>query len=256
MQRPQAILLTQMIRILIPAYNEAENVSSCLNDISTILSQEKENFRLYVVNDGSIDKTPEILEKLKNRLPLVILNHPKNKGVSEAFRTGFRKLAKISKDSDFIILMEADGTSNPNLLKQIISKLRGDFDVVISSRYVAGGSYKNFPLRRHILSIAANTILKIFFPIPNVKDYTIFYRGYRAATIKKLIKKYGKGFIKTKNYVANAEILIKISSFTKKIIEIPFVYNYGRKKNASAMKILSNTRAYLKFIGKGIMEKF
>ena len=256
MQRPQAILLTQMIRILIPAYNEEKNVARCLKDISTILNQEKENFRLYVVNDGSIDKTPKILEKLRNRLPLLIINHPKNRGVSEAFRTGFRKLSKISKDNDFIILMEADKTSSPKLLEEIISKLKEGFDVVISSRYIAGGGYKNFPLRRHVLSIAANTILKIFFPIPNVKDYTIFYRGYRATTIKQLIKKYGKGFIKTKNYVANAEILIKISSFTKKITEIPFVYNYGKKKNASAMKILSNTRAYLKFIGKSLLEKF
>jgi len=245
-----------MIRILIPAYNEEKNVSTCLKGISTALIQEKEDFRFYVVNDGSIDKTPKILEKLKNHLPLVIINHPKNKGVAEAFRSGFKTLSKISKDSDFIILMEADGTSSPKLLKEIISKLREGFDVIISSRYIAGGGYKNFPLRRRVLSIAANTILKIFFPIPNVKDYTIFYRGYRTTAIKKLIKKYGKGFIKTKNYVANAEILIKISSFTQKITEIPFVYNYGKKKNASAMKILSNTKAYLKFIGKSLLEKF
>lgn len=245
-----------MIRILIPAYNEEKNLSRCLNDISTTLRKDKEVFKLYVVNDGSTDKTPEILKKLKNYLPLQVINHPKNKGVSEAFRSGFKKLAKKSRDNDLIILMEADGTSSPRLLKNIISKLGEGFDVVISSRYIVGGGYKNFPLRRRILSIAANVILKMFFPIPQVKDYTIFYRGYKAAIIKKLMKKYGKGFIKTKNYVANAEILIKISSFTKKITETPFVYNYGRKKNASAMKILSNTKAYFNFIGRTLMDKF
>ena len=96
---------------------------------------------------------------------------------------------------------------------------------------------ENFPLRRHILSIAANTILKIFFPIPNVKDYTIFYRAYKMRVIKKTIKEYKSDLIKTKYFTANSELLVKCMEFTDKIEEVPFVYDYGKKKGTSGMKI-------------------
>lgn len=241
-----------MIRVIIPAYNEERNIKHCLLSTSKELKKSGEKFKIYIVNDGSKDKTARILNALIKILPILVITHRQNRGPSEAFRSGFKKTTTDSTDNDIIILMEGDGTSDPKLLHHIISKIKNGFDLVICSRFVRNGKYKNFPLKRFILSYAANLILKILFPIKGVRDYTIFYRGYRASLVKKLIEKYRGGFIKTKHYVANSEILIKCATFTNRIVEIPFIYDYGNKKNASAMKIVSNIKSYFRFIFKNL----
>lgn len=239
-----------MIRIIIPAYNEAKNIVGCIGEIVREIKKTKEKYKIYVVDDGSTDKTPDLLLDLKRKIPLEIITHKPNKGVPEAFRSGLTKTSKDSSKNDVIILMEGDATSNAKLIPKILKNMKEGSDIVICSRYIKGGGYRNFPLRRLLLSYLANFVMVILFPIEGVKDYTIFYRGYRPWAIKKLIKKHGKGFIKTKFYVANSEILIKMAKFNPKISEIPFIYNYGKKRKPSAMKVLSNIRAYILFIYK------
>ena len=66
-------------------------------------------------------------------------------------------------------------------LRPIIAVLERGFDVVCGSRYVPGGGYRNFPLKRWIFSVGANLTMQWYCGLRPVKDYTLFYRGYRAA---------------------------------------------------------------------------
>lgn len=234
-----------MIKLIIPAYNEEGNIEKFIR--SSIKSLKKEALKIYVIDDGSQDKTSIILTKLTKDLPITLLKHPQNMGVAQTFKDGLNLLkSKNTHDNDIVIIAEGDGTSNPKLLPQIVQKIRSGADIVIASRFKKGGRYKNFPFKRMLFSLAANFILKTTFRLKNVTDYTIFYRGYRASLIKKAQQKYGQKLIETEKFVANAELLIKLSKLTDKIAEIPFVYDYGQKKGQSGLKILPNLFSYVR----------
>jgi dolichol-phosphate mannosyltransferase len=236
----------KVIRIIIPFYNEGENVARVFGSIRDALGSKK--FIIYAVNDGSKDKTLKILEENKGKYRMVIINHPKNLGVASAFRSGLELVNEEAESGDAILIMEGDGTSEARLILKIVEKIKSGVDIVIASRYVAGGGYRAFPLLRLILSKMANLILSVRFPYPGVQDYTIFYRGYSQKIIKKGLRKYKNNFIQSKYFTANSEILTKFFRFKPKVEEIPFIYDYSLKRGASGLAIKKNLWQYLKLI--------
>lgn len=235
-----------MIRILIPVYNEENNISRCVLGIHKVL--KKHPHRFYLINDGSKDGSLYLLNKLSKRLPIQVLNHKINKGVAEAFKTGLNKINQDGKTGDIVAITEGDGTSTPELLVEMIKQNKSGIDIVIASRYKGKGCYVNFPPKRLLLSRSANLIMRLFFPYPQVKDYTIFYRTYKMELIKKIIKAYKHNLIKTKFFAANAELLIKCMKLKPKIAEVPYIYDYGKKKGSSGLKIIKNILQYFKLI--------
>lgn len=235
-----------MIRIIIPFYNEGENVARVFGFIRGALGSKK--FIIYAVNDGSRDATLKILEENKGKYGMVIINHPKNLGVASAFRSGLERVNKEAKSGETILIMEGDGTSEARLIPKIVERIKGGADIVIASRYVEGGGYRAFPLMRLILSRMANLILSLRFPYPGVRDYTIFYRGYSQRIIKKGLGRYKKNLIQSKYFTANSEILTKFFRFKPKVEEVPFVYDYSLKRGASGLAIKKNLWQYFKLI--------
>lgn len=240
-----------MIRIIIPFYNEEKSAARVFESIKKVLGTKR--FIIYAVNDGSKDKTLKILEENKGKYRMRIINHQKNLGVAGAFRSGLEMVNEEAKFGDTILIMEGDGTSEAKLIPEIVEKIENGVDIVIASRYVAGGGYRAFPLLRLILSKMANLILSLRFPYPGVQDYTIFYRGYSAKIIKKGLKKYNKDLIQSKYFTANSEILTKFFKFKPKVEEIPFIYDYSLKRGASGLAIKKNLWQYFKLI-LGILE--
>lgn len=234
-----------MIAILIPSYNEEKNISGTIRATHTVLKGSPHRF--YIVDDSS-DATPRILTRLARTIPITLVPHPKNRGVSEALLWGIKAIAKRCRRGDSLIIMEADGTSDPQVISLFLSKLASGADVVIASRYVPGGSYKKFPLKRLFLSHAANFTFRYYFPHRQISDYTIFYRAYNIGLIKKALNYYGETLLISKYFTANTELLIKLTDFTKKIAEVPFTYNYSAKAGKSALKVFPNVVQYFKFI--------
>lgn len=235
-------------RLIIPCYNEARNLPALVPEIRRTLAGTP--YRLYAIEDGSRDGTGAVLKKLADRHPLTILTHSVNQGVAAAFRTGFTAALRDSADDDVVILMEGDGTSSPALLPQLVAHARAGADVVIASRYRPGGGYAHFPLKRLLLSRGANAIFRLVFPIRRVRDYTIFYRAYRVPSLRAAVTAYGDSWIESTTFLANAEILVKLRPFVRRVEEVPFVYDYGLKKGRSGMKVGTNLRSYLTFLAR------
>ncbi|PIR66426.1 MAG: hypothetical protein COU51_04050 [Parcubacteria group bacterium CG10_big_fil_rev_8_21_14_0_10_36_14] len=236
------------IFIIIPAYNEDENVVDLLSSIKNIkLIFDK---KVILVDDGSTDKTKELAMNFKNQMDLEILVHAKNLGVPRTFFDGITAACVNAEDDDIVLIMEADNTSKLSLMPEMIEKINLGSDIVIGSRYIAGGSYKNFPLYRTIGSNVVNSIVKLLVHLPNVTDYSIFYRAYRAEILKKALAFYGNNFITTNSFAANLEILLKLRKFVKKIDECPLVYNYGLKKGKSKMNLIKTLKEYGMVINK------
>jgi dolichol-phosphate mannosyltransferase len=239
-----------MVFIILPVFNEEKTIEWTIGKIRSILQNTQ--YHIVVVNDGSTDRTMTILQKLKkNTTDLTIESYLINMNIGAVFQTGIHAVLDHAKNSDVIVIMESDKTSSPELLPKLISSIEHDKnDICIASRYIKGGAYKNFPTERRIFSYLASYLMQHTFPIDQVKDYTIFYRSYKASVLRIAITHFGKfGLIQSKGFVSNAELLVKLSFFTKRIAEIPFVYDYGVKKGRSKLGILKTINEYFVVLG-------
>ncbi len=246
-----------MIYILLPVYNEESHIQKLLEDIAEVISGHE--YEIIAVDDGSSDRTVEIIESLKLN-GMTVLRHNINLSIGAVYATGSNHSLQKARDEDVLILMESDLTSPAEMIKKMYEELVGkELDIVIGSRFEREGGYKKFPLDRMCFSLGANTLMRLFFPLNKIKDYTIFLRAYRVSLLKKVFLFFGpSNCLQTRGFVSNVELLIKCSLFTKKISEIPLVYNYGLKKNRSKMRVLHTIIEYfgLIFYLREIVRKF
>jgi dolichol-phosphate mannosyltransferase len=194
------------LRLVVPAYNEAANLTPLLERIDEALSGKE--YIVFIVDDGSEDETAALARELAERFPVRLLEHSQNRGIATAFLTGLRAAVAESGDDDAICVLEGDGTSDPALLSPMARALESGIDVAIASRHVAGGGYRGFPLKRLLLSRAANFLLRIVCRLPGVRDYTIFYRAYRSGPLSKALEAYGDRFTSVGGFACNAEMLL------------------------------------------------
>ena len=95
-----------MIWIVLPAYNEEQALPKLLPKLDAALAARGQAYRMVVVNDGSADRTPEILAQFAARLPLDVVTHPINRGLGETERDGFEFVAARCDDGDVIVRVE------------------------------------------------------------------------------------------------------------------------------------------------------
>ncbi len=236
-----------MLYILLPVFNEEAHIRQLIADIDGVLGNQPHE--IVVVNDGSLDQTAQIIERLENP-HVTVLSHNINLSIGAVYSTGINYITQKSADDDVMVLMESDLTSPASMIKNLAGGIsENGHDIAIASRYLDKGGYESFPVLRTSLSLGANSLMRYFFPINNVRDYTIFLRGYRVGLLKKVSAFFGAtNLLQSKGFVSNAELLIKCALFTNKIQEIPFLYNYAKKKNPSKLRIIGTVLEYFSFI--------
>ena len=151
--------------IIIPTYNEIENISLILKKIIELESK----FDVLVVDDNSPDGTSDKVLEFNLKYSNINLLKRKNKnGLGSAYIAGFKWALK--NNYDYIMQIDADLSHNPHdLLK--LKENSCNYDLVIGSRYIKGISIVNWPLSRLILSYFANLYARIIIGIP-IKDVT------------------------------------------------------------------------------------
>jgi dolichol-phosphate mannosyltransferase len=237
-----------MIYVMLPAYNEETALPLLLDSYSKLLGERRLEYRVVIVDDGSVDRTAAIAERYAARMPLVLLRHGINKGLGAAMRTGLSHIAKISEPTDLVVTMDADNTHNPEVLFQMAGKIEEGADVVIASRYEAGGKEVGLAIHRKILSQGASFLLDKCFGVEGAKDYTCGYRMYRSSVIKNAFERYGDQFIVENSFVCMAEILIKTAYLPAKVAEVPLVLRYDLKAGMSKMRKIKTIIRYVRFI--------
>ena len=131
------------LSIIIPMFNEAENVEITLKRVEEVLAQFSGSFEIIPVNDGSVDNTLEILKKVAERDEKIkVASYPKNIGRGMALRTGFK-----NSNGDIIVSIDADLSFSPSHILDLIKVLKdeSDIDFVLASPYVPGGRTENVP---------------------------------------------------------------------------------------------------------------
>ena len=220
--------------MIIPMYNEEDNVLITLNEVKKILKAYS-SYQIIAVDDGSNDKTLAILEDYALKNPaLEVLSHPVNMGMGRALRTGFKKA-----EGDVIITLDADLSYEPKYILDLVQELHENhLDIVIGSQYMDGGETEDIPFIRLFVSKMANKIVGYALD-KNISTVTGILRAYRKDVIDSIE-------IESNGTEINPELLSKAIALGFEVKEIP-VKLKGRKLGESKVQFRSTTISHLLF---------
>lgn len=246
-----------MIRIVLSAFNESVPLGELLPQLTESLGFERQDYTVYVVDDGSTDGTDKVVVNYSRKDKRVkLIKHSKNFGLAQAIDTGFRNVIKNSQKNDILITMDADNTHLPGLISRMVRLIYEGHDVVISSRFVAGSRVRGVPFSRRLLSRAGNILFRLLFPIQGVKDYTSGYRAYRVGLIKQAIDFYGKDFLSEKGFSCMVDILLKLKHFDPLCTEVPMILRYDQKVGKSKMNVALTIKESIFLIARYSFDRF
>ena len=196
------------LSIIIPAYNEEKNISKVIESIPSNLDEKT---KIFVVNDGSNDKTSEIAKKAGAH----VIEHEKNLGYGAALNSGFKK--SLEEGFDLITHLDGDEQHSASDIKNLLVPLKNnEADVVIGSRFLTKKS--NIPLQRKIGIIVVTKIINALTGL-KITDSRSGYRAFNKKVLKELNKKENKmGF--------STEFLFLVASKGFRIKEVPIICDY------------------------------
>jgi dolichol-phosphate mannosyltransferase len=199
------------VLVVLPTYNEAENIDHCLRRIRPALASAT----VLVVDDGSPDGTADIAEVLGKELGNIeVLRRHEKSGLGSAYRAGFRW--GIDHDFDACVEMDADLSHEPEALPSLVAPLAEGHEVVIGSRYVPDGSIPDWTWHRRLLSRGGNIYASALLGL-GVSDSTAGFRAYATSVLKRIeldrIRAEGYGF--------QIEMTYRAKQAGASIVEVP-----------------------------------
>ncbi len=199
--------------VVTPTYNEADNIEIF---IGQVLAQGP-SIEMLIVDDNSPDGTAAIVERLMEREKRIhILKRPGKMGLGTAYVDGFRYA--IAQGYDFIFEMDADFSHNPEEIPGFLRKAQ-ECDLVLGSRYTNGVRVVNWPIRRLILSYAANVYTRVVTGMP-VKDATGGFKCFR----RRVLEAIDLNKIHSNGYAFQIEMSFKAWCKGFRLCEHPIIF--------------------------------
>jgi len=233
----QSPVRNTQVFIVLPAYNEEANIGGLLDRISNSMAESGLHYQVVVVDDGSRDRTLEVLGNYAKRIPLTISRHQINQGLGATIRDGLLLAAEMSAPNDIVITMDADETHTPGLIPRMVQMVQEGHDVVIASRYRPGARVVGLSLSRRFTSYVASWLFRILFPTTGVRDYTCGFRAYRGQVLTLAVSKYGSRFVEAQGFHCMVDILLKLRKLDVIFGEAPMILRYDLKLGASKMRV-------------------
>jgi len=203
--------------ILLPTYNERENLPLIVWLIIEHLSKVKVKFEIIIIDDGSPDGTLEIakqLEKVYGSDKIVLRPRGAKLGLGTAYIHGM-----AHAKGNYIFLMDADLSHHPKFMAEFIRKQKeGNYDIVTGTRYIDGGGVYGWDLYRKLTSRVANYIASTLLRV-GVSDLTGSFRLYKKSVLEKCI-----GACISKGYVFQMEMIIRAQQNGFKVAEVPITF--------------------------------
>ena len=223
--------------VLIPTFNPSEALLT--ETLHSLLQQDPgpEAMEILVVDDGSADRTAEVVEELSKSYPVRLVKHEVNRGLGAAISTAVTTAVEGLYDDDIVVTMDADNTHPPQLISRMVPMIREGRDIVIASRFEPGGQVVGLSRFREVLSLGASWMMRLCFGVRGCKDYTCGYRAYRAGILRQAQNRYHGQLVRESGFASMAELLLNISKLGVVIGEVPLLLRYDLKKGDSKMRI-------------------
>lgn len=236
--------------VVIPTFNEAANLPGLCADL---FSLPLLGLRVLVVDDASPDGTGQLAESLAKSYPgqVAVIHRSGKLGLGSAYVTGFKEA--ILAGADAIVQMDADFSHPPEKLPQLLGALE-QFDVVMGSRYVKGGSLDaRWPAWRKGLSAFGNLYARAILRLP-VLDATGGFRAWRRETLMEMPLER----IKSNGYAFQIEMAYVAYRLGFSFLEIPFYFadrKWGNSKMSLAIQIEAAKRVWQMLIEYRDLER-
>jgi dolichol-phosphate mannosyltransferase len=211
------------VLVVVPTYNEAENVRIITERLRNTLS----DVDLLIADDNSPDGTGKIADELAETDSRVhVLHRAGKQGLGAAYVAGFRWA--IEQGYDVVVEMDADGSHAPEQLPLLLAQL-SEADLVLGSRWVAGGKVVNWPKSREILSRGGNLYTRLMLGIP-LRDATAGFRAYR----REVLEAIELDSVASQGYCFQVDLTRRTIKAGFRIAEVPITF-VDRERGQSNM---------------------
>lgn len=233
--------------VVLPTYNEAENLARL---VGAIISLDL-SLNVVVVDDASPDGTGEIAEQLARECAAVrVIRRVGERGLGTAYLAGFRYAMRAGAGA--VLTLDCDFSHDPASIPALIAAFDAETDVVIGSRYVAGGRIERWGVYRKLLSASANRFVRALFHLP-VRDCTSGFRLYRKEVLEIIpwqrVSSTGYSFLVETLYWASRQ-----ESFSVREVPICFV-NRVRGESKMGLPEVFHGAANLLRLKAGLLKK-
>jgi len=219
--------MNNRLSIIIPAYNEQKTVGSVVDDVKLILNKIKENYEIIVINDGSKDRTKEILEKIKG---IKIINNPYNLGYGASIKKGIKE-----SEGDFLLIIDADGTYPVDAIPRLLEYSKS-YDMVVGARV---GERVDIPFLRKpakwFISKLAN-----FLSGKNIPDLNSGLRVFKREVAEEFFHLFPSKF----SFTTTLTLACLTNDYTVKYVPI----NYYRRKGSSTVHPINDFISFITLI--------
>jgi len=237
--------LTMKILIVIPTYNESQNIEKLIGSIFSI-SKNGLDIHILVVDDNSPDGTAEIVTKIKKAYPhrLNLLLRDRKLGLGTAYISGF--IWGLERRYQLFVEMDADFSHNPHYLPQMINKINSH-DFIIASRYIKGGGVKGWGFFRKTISRFGSIYAKTILGIP-INDFTGGYNIWK----REVLNGIDLGKVKSEGYSFQIELKYRAHMRGFRFVEFPIIFEdrfQGKSKMSKRIILEALYRVWqLKFL--------
>lgn len=203
--------------VIIPTYNEKENVAAIINAVASLPRQ----FDILIIDDNSPDGTADIVKRLQDgehAQRLHLIEREGKLGLGTAYITGFKWA--LENGYDYIFEMDADFSHNPQDLMALYKACATDgADMAVGSRYLTGVNVVNWPMGRVLMSYYASAYVRIVTGMP-VRDTTAGFVCYS----RRVLEAIDLDAIRFKGYAFQIEMKFTAHQLGFKVVEVPIIF--------------------------------
>jgi dolichol-phosphate mannosyltransferase len=204
--------------VVVPTYNERDNIERLLLQLFDTIG---ENAGVLVVDDSSPDGTGDAVRALARRYNrLYLIERPRKLGLGSAYITGFKWAMEAGYDA--VVEMDADLSHDAGIVPRLLDTL-DERDLVIGSRYVAGGAIENWGPLRRVLSFAGNLYARVLLGF-GVRDSTSGFRAYRSDALAQ----QDLDRVRSEGYAFQIEMAHRVWLDGGRIHEVPITFSERR----------------------------
>lgn len=233
---------------VIPAFNEIDNLPRLLGDLEARPALFGEGSRIIVVDDGSTDGTPEFAERYSGSVPLEVIRLGTNQGPGAAFRAGFAAAVASSHDEALVVTLEADTTSDLDVLPTMLQSAREDAELVLASVH-GGGRMLNVGFLRRTLSRGAGAVVRMALGV-DARTVSSFFRVYRVSLLRAAHSHFGDDLIRERGFACKAELLAKLVDLGAVVHEVPVDLDASRRIGESKMRVGETLAGYWRLVAR------
>ena len=236
--------------VIVPTYNEAENVTDILERVLGVVPDA----HVLVVDDGSPDGTGDLVAaRAADDDRVHLLRRAGKLGLGTAYVTGFRW--GLERGYELLVEMDADGSHPADRLPALIAAVADadpadDVMLAIGSRWTAGGSVVDWPKHRELLSRGGNAYARVMLGL-DVHDITAGFRVYRADAIARM----ALDEIDSKGYCFQVDMTLRVHDLGGRIVEVPIRFR-DRIHGVSKMSQAIVVEAMLRTTQWGLQRRF